>query len=208
MRVVFRTSCARYQMLNMPILSFSQVYTVDYSKKNHTDVPLFIQVSYDKVAQAVGIKYGRNARSSFKNLFNKMKATAEDEAAGVDEEGSDADVNEKKTVAAEKKATGKKAAPAKKGVGATKAPVKASAGGPKTAKKIKQQLSMFTFPCLEFWISVFARLPKQISTHPQLDRSSWTKLILALIQRPRSSRLMSMRLLTMRMMGTSLVRRN
>jgi hypothetical protein len=66
-----------------------------------------LQVNFDNVAQKVGIKYGKNARQSFKKIWGKMKGGDATASNGGDaEESDDAESSNK---AAVKAATPKKA---------------------------------------------------------------------------------------------------
>ncbi|RDL34000.1 uncharacterized protein BP5553_08368 [Venustampulla echinocandica] len=96
------------------------------------DVP---NVSFDEVARLCGHKYARNARTSCKKLFEKLKANAGNNSASCDTAKPDgAENSDGEEIGGAKKKTAPKA---KKTPGARAAPKKAAAGMKKgTARKV------------------------------------------------------------------------
>ncbi|KAH8593732.1 hypothetical protein B0O99DRAFT_688565 [Bisporella sp. PMI_857] len=92
------------------------------------------QIDYDKLAERLGIKYARNARTSCKKLLQKIKGHSGTGAAvGGDSDNGEGDTGgpSKKPTKAVKKAVGKNAAPKK---AANSRPPKAKYNGKKKAK--------------------------------------------------------------------------
>ncbi len=74
------------------------------------------QVDFNKIATVTGQKYGKNARSAFKKLWDKLKSKNGGEgiqAAGSGEGDVEVEVPKVKAMAAPKKGVGQRKAPAK-----------------------------------------------------------------------------------------------
>lgn len=85
-----------------------------------------IQVDFEEVAKMCGVAYGRNARSSCKKLFEKIKSNAGQTNGSAETKGEGADEKPKPKARA-KKAVGPRAAPKK----AATAPKKSTGRGRK-----------------------------------------------------------------------------